>query len=253
MTGTNVHASGESRFRAFIDVTKDSATLLREIVIILLIVGLVFWTDYFREVAQKLGLKGVDVAGIALSLDESQTATKTAAGDVSNLQQQVNQLASRLQSLQDAAKGTKLSSEVDSFVSLVTNLSDRTNAADQSLSSSLVKQQQVLNEASPASSAAATIGWIFLGQVDESKTAWGGEGARTISPSVDPAAIQKGTVITLENSTFLYGDAKSGHHFEGPVLSALPRGAQVSVLDNPDYSHAIRGGYFVWVKVSRVS
>jgi hypothetical protein len=123
-------------------------------------------------------------------------------------------------------------------------LQNQADTADQTLRNSLLNQQQILKEVAPQALTPDTTGWLLLGQVDEEKQKWFGEGAKNAPSTLDPV-IREGTRFTLPRTTYLYGDAATDHHFEGPILSALPAGTQVEVLAGPDYSDAIRGGYFI--------
>jgi hypothetical protein len=102
-----------SRFRNYLELTKDSATLLREAVIVFLIFGLFFWTGQFKSVAQRLGITEMDFGGLKVELRDSRTAMESAAAQAAILQSQALDLDSQLQKLQKTAKGTKLADQVD--------------------------------------------------------------------------------------------------------------------------------------------
>jgi hypothetical protein len=240
-----------SQVHDLVEVTKDIATLLREALIIFVIVGILFWSSFFERKARDLGITKFDAGGMTIELAQAQNDTQKAATQVSAVQQQINDLSSQIQNSEQPGK----SGGKENLNALLAPLLRKTMDANESLTSSLLNQQQLSQKVAQNSGdgstfkAAPITGWVFLGQVDEAKTAWSGEGAQTVSGSVSPR-FHKGEIISLTRPTLLYGEAESGHHLEGGVIKALPQGAQLEVLSkNPDYSHAVRGGNFIWLKV----
>jgi hypothetical protein len=210
-----------------------------------------FYTSLFKNFATNLGITKVDVAGVEVTLAQSGDQTKKAAEQVAQVKQQLDSVGEQLQQLKKDPKASNIGDKVSSLTATVQTLQDQTETADQTLRSSLLNQQQILKEVAPQTPSPDTTGWLFLGQVNEEKQEWFGEGAKNAPSTLDPV-IKQGTRFTLPRTAYLYGDAATGHHFEGSILSALPAGPQVEVLAGPDYSHAIRGGYFIWEKVKRV-
>jgi len=250
-SGAQTRSAVISSFHDVIEVTKDVATLLREVIVVVVILLFFFWTSLFKNLATNLGITKFDVAGVEVTLAQSGDQTKKAAEQVAQVKQQLDNVGEQLQQLTKDPKAPDIGAKVSSLTATVQTLQNQTDTADQTLRSSLLNQQQILKEVAPQAPSPDTTGWLFLGQVDEQKQKWFGEGAKNVPSTLDPA-IKEGTRFTLPRTTYLYGDAATGHHLEGPILSALPAGAQVEVLAGPDYSHAIRGGYFIWAKVKRV-
>lgn len=238
-------------FQNVITVTKDVATLLRETVIVVVILLFFFWTSLFKNLASDMGITKIDVAGVELTLAQSGDQTKKAAGQVAQVKQQLDSVGEQLEQLMKDAKAPEITAKVSSLSATVHTLQDQTDAADQTLKSSLLNQQQILKAVAPQAPSPDTTGWLYLGQVDEEKRTWFGDGAKNAPTTLD-LVVKPGNRFTVPRTAYLYADAASGHHFEGAILSALPADSLVEVLAGPDYSHAIRGGYFIWVKVKRV-
>ena len=238
-------------FQSVIAVTKDVATLVREIVIVGVILLFFFWTSLFKNIASDMGITKIDVAGVELTLAQSGDQTKKAAGQVAQVKQQLDSVGEQLKQLMKDAKAPEISAKVSSLSATVQTLQNQTDAADQTLKNSLLNQQQILKAVAPQAASPDTTGWLLLGQVDEEKRAWFGDGAKNAPSTLDPV-VKPGTRFTVPRAAYLYSDAASGRHFEGAILSALPAESLVEVLAGPDYSHAVRGGYFIWVKVKRL-
>jgi hypothetical protein len=194
-----------AKFRTVLEMTRDSATLLRDATIVVLLLGLVFGTGQFKGIAERLGLTEVDFGGLKIELGQSRTATQSAAGQIAMLQSQAINLDSALQDLEKAAQGTKLASQVDALGSSLTQILSLANSANDVLGNSLWVQNTLANTAAPGSVGGGKTGWILAGTVDQSKKSWKGDSPPSVQLST-PVITTLPTSVTLTKTLLLYAD-----------------------------------------------
>jgi len=216
--------ASEAAFHGFVEATKDLFVLLREGCIVTLFVLVLFMPKTFQKVLGRVGI--------------SKVTTPFGDIDVRNTGEKV------------ASVSRGITDGVAVLQQLQTQITDPVKKQDADADIKVLVGQQAAAQVS-APQAAPAAGWVFLGHVDDSKQKWSGEGARNINPEVSPA-LKAGDRFSITTAAYFYSDAPSGHHLEGTVAGVLPAGTQVQVIEDPQYSHALAGGDFLWVKVSRV-
>ena len=88
-------------------------------------------------------------------------------------------------------------------------------------------------------------GWVFLGRVNASKSAWEEGGPSTV---IAPWPIKPNDVLTVKDDVYVRALSDKVHS-AAPVVSVAKVGDRLSVVEL-DYSSARVGGYFVWAKVA---
>ncbi len=91
--------------------------------------------------------------------------------------------------------------------------------------------------------AAGHFGWVFAGKVDETKTDWLSGGRKAVSGSYPP-----GPRVTIAEASYLHADSGTSNHAAASVVGAIKAGQSFDVA-GLDWSHALGGGWFVWLKV----
>jgi len=219
--------------------TKDVAVLLREFCIVALCVLLFFFPATFKTLLGNAGIKTVPTP--FGDIDVAST------GDtVATINRGLSDNVACLQDLENKAKTPPANCDIPHVMSYLQELQQEAQSTDETLKASLAKQQTAAAESSPTT--AKPSGWLFAGQVDESKMHWSGEGPKNVPASVSPVWTVN-EKLTVTSSAYLHADAPSGSHFAGNVIYIVPSNSQVEVIADPQYSHAIAGGYFCWLKV----
>jgi len=88
-------------------------------------------------------------------------------------------------------------------------------------------------------------GWMYVGHVDEAKSAW--RERPTVVQAATPA-FKAGDAVTITDDVYLHADTSGVQRSMAAVVGALRTGEQATVLD-VDYTHALSGGWFLWLKV----
>jgi hypothetical protein len=242
MTETESKRSGW--LRGAVDFSNEFLDLIKNFAIVLFIVLFLFFGGLLRQKLDDAGFKITEVGPFKLEdVKKSNEQAKAAASNVDVITQKLGDLESKLTEAESRNPG--ISVEIGPLKSDVASLQVQAKSADATLKTSIIAQQDLIQKAAPQPSEA--LGWIYVGQVDESRTKWAGRGA--VNLSIDAPSFQTGQMITLSADVYLHSSpATGGWHTQGDVTEVLPARATAEVVDS-DYSHAKTGGWFVWLKV----
>jgi hypothetical protein len=219
--------------------TKDFSVLLREICVVALFCLLFFWPAAFKSLLNRAGIKTVPTP--FGDIDVASTSDS-----VATINRGLSDSVACLQEIQDKTKNATANCDIQQLKTYLQDLQQQAQSTDETLKTNLVQQQTAAAQASPAT--AKPTGWLFAGQVDESKMHWSGEGPKNVPASLSPVwTINE--KLTVTSSAYIHADAASGSHFAGNVIYVVPANSQVQVVADPQYSHAIAGGFFCWLKV----
>lgn len=226
-----------------LDLSNDALELVKKLAIIIFILLFLFYGGFLRKRLDDLGFTITEVPIKLEDVKKSNEKAKAAASDVDVLKQKLGDLQSILAALESHNIGA--ATEFSPLKTEIASLQAQANSADANLKASLIDQQNLIRKVTPQS--VESDGWLYVGQVDESKTKWAGIGEKNIS--LQTPLFPEGELISLTGNVYLHGaPARGGWHTQGDVTSAVPSGSSVQIIDT-DYSHANAGGWFVWLKV----
>lgn len=238
------------KIKALIDLAKDALALVRDVAILVLLLGLLFLPTTLNGLLKKAGISHIDVAGVQWGAVEDAARSNAAAGsETSAASASVQQARVMLQHIADtskdpdAVKSAKLAlGDIDGSITTLAQ-------ASSSIASSYLNQQTVLQSAptSATASAAPLEGWIYLGEVDRSMQHW----VKPPAPKIDnpTPAIKTGDTVTINDDLFVRADKAAGQIFnQAATLGAIRRGTTAQIEDVRP-SSAVNGDYFLWVKV----
>jgi len=240
-------SKGSGGLRGAVDFSNECLDLFKNFAIVLFVVLFLFFGGFLRQKLDDAGFKLTEVGPFKLEdVQKSNAQAKAAASNVDVITKKLGDLESQLTDAESRNPGIGVA--LGSLKTDVASLKAQANSADATLKTSIIAQQDLIQKAaSPASQPSETIGWIYVGQVDESKTKWFGVGAVNLStqaPSFPP-----GQVIALSADVYLHSaPARGGWHTQGEVTEVLPAQSTAQVVAS-DYSHAKTGGWFVWLQV----
>ena len=240
----------ESVLHKIVGHCDDILELAKDVAIILLVVLFLFDGPYLRTKLDAVGISEIGPIKLA-EVEKSNQQAKAAASSVDGLQQKITDLESKLAEVSAHDPGAEKA--ISPLRSEIAALKSQASSADQSLKISLLSQQEILRKAAPQSVESA--GWIYAGQVDESKTSWAGVGSKNISPAPASPEFHAGQTFSIASDAYLRNSSPSSGtwHTQGEIVGVLKQGDQVQVEDVDTSSHAKSGGWFVWLKVKRPS
>lgn len=238
----------KSKLETFGAVLKDVVSALRDSVLFLLFLLLLFAPATIKERLVSAGFTKGSIVGLEWEAQVKSVAdqTKSVGQSVEQANEGYVKLIERLNEVEKKITDPSIKSEVKSIGSVAEASRGELASAGQTIKHSLAVQQQVIAEISPSS--VANTGWIFIGKVTEDKAAWATGAPQTVNPTIAP--IPSGARLTIRDDVYLHADSSPSARSSAAILGTFKVGDSVEVID-VDYSHAKSGGWFVWAKVRR--
>jgi hypothetical protein len=205
--------------------------ILREALIIVLVVVAVSFPEKTAAHFYKLGFNMVKTPW-------GDVDVARAAGGVEAARVNVSDSAAALRALSaELPQGVR--ERVDAVSSGLESANVQLQVPDQILTTAVRTQADVSGNAAPRQ------GWIYLGHVDDSKETWAP--APTIVTNPSPQ-FKVGEMVTVSDDVYIRAESDSAQRNQAPVIGVVRRGQQVKVLES-SYTHALRGGWFMWLRV----
>jgi len=237
-------------FHKFVGFCDDILAVAKDFAIVFFVVLFLFFGPFLRKKFEDVGWKITELGPIKLEeVQKSNQEAKAAASNVDSIQQKIADLEAKMSEL--SSQNPSAGREINPLKTEVAALKSQASYAQQSLKTTLLSQQDILQKAAPQS--VETAGWMYVGQVDESKKGWAGVGAKNISPVPATPEFQPGQTFSVTSDVYLHSSPPGGSwHAQGDVAAVLRQGDRVQVTDVDTSSHAKTGGWFVWLKVKRL-
>lgn len=236
----------DSKIKQVVDSGEQVIRLLRDVAIGGVFFCLVAAPKFVGQRLKDAGFTKFDRGGITWEADVQKASDKTkdAAVTVSNTTQTLQNAIASLNELSSQAQEPKVKDEIKNLTGQMNSALGNVQVADDSLKESLLTQQTLLAQSKPNSSPSTEQGWIFVGKIDQDKRGWVSGSPKNILPVGWP--IKAGQTIVVSGLSYLRGDSHSG----ASVVTVLKDRTRLAVEDVDISSHAIGGGWFVWVKTA---
>ena len=242
--------------KSWIDMFKDSLTILRDLFLLALFIGFLFFPSALNKMLNKAGITQIH-GGIFEWKDQVQAAANqnaSAAQDTTAASQAMRDVRSDLLKIAASSADPATRRAATDAASTVDGSLSSIDKANSTLAASYIIQKDVVSAAEGAASPSAAPvagaslqGWVFLGEADASHEKW----ITPPQPKINASTphLQTGQNITFTDDVFVRGDNPNGFFNQGSVLGAVRAGTTATVLDVRP-SHARNGGDFVWVKIN---
>lgn len=244
--GADMVQNGKKSFSQTLTSVKEVLVVLREAILPVIFISLLLFPSLVNNVLQNAGFTEGSFAG--LTWQKSVEQTKVASKYVADVGTELEEIKKELEQLEVSNSNPSVQRNVESLLTRIEDSQKKTKVADQTLKSSLINQEEVIER--KTSQSKEQIGWIYLGKVDENKIRWERGYPKSIVP-VKVESVREGEVLKINDDVYLRGEVSSGPRSAASVLSVVRVNEQVQVL-NLDFSHAKGGGWFVWTKVRRI-
>lgn len=240
-------AEGKSNLESFVGMSKDVVSLSRDAIILLVFVLLLLSPATINGVLVAAGFTEGSIAGFTWKkeIEAAEEKSKDAGQAFSKLEAQLLEFKEELKEVGQKTDDPEAKSAIVELDKKVESAQRNAQSANEAVKSSLLTQQQIIQQVSPTAAPKAA-GWIYLGKVQEDKTRWISGHPATVAPI--EADLKPPTLLKIQYDTYLRGDADSGTRSASTVSGVLKAGEMVEVVE-VDYSHMKRGGWAVWAKV----
>jgi hypothetical protein len=237
----------EPLLKAFVDTCEQVFRLIRDAAIGLVFFLLILFPAYLNSRLVKAGFTKIEKGGVTWEkqVEIANEQTKVAAATVSNTSEAIQDVSSELAQLASQSHDPHLKTALENSVKQLAGTLGNVQKADQSLQETVLTQQDLLSQTGKSSSN-NQYGWLYVGEVDEDKQNWVQGSPKNILPASLP--LTAGETVVASGLNYLRGDSPSKQHRDASVESVIRDRTRLKVED-VDYSHAISGGWFVWLKV----
>ena len=234
--------------------TQSLFTVLRDVFLVVLFVVLLGFPTQLNSILTKAGISQLNGGIFTWQQQAQQAATQSAnaAQANSSASDALDSVKSTLDAIASQSKDPgikKLAADASSQASGSLAFLDNANS---SLAHSVVTQEKMLQTAVPGAPSSpappASQGWVYIGRADPTHQSWLNPPRPKIS-SGSPA-VSAGQSVTFTDDIFLRADKGPNQTFnQAAILGAVRSGASATITQL-DYSHARKGGDFVWIKVA---
>jgi hypothetical protein len=244
----------QERINSILATTESVFTVLRDVFLVILFVFLLCFPAQLNSTLTKAGISQLN-GGIFTWQQQAQQAAaqsttaaqaNAAASDsLSNVKSALDAIASQSK---DPAIKKQATDAADQAAGSITSL----DSANSSLARSVITQENMAHSSGPGTesttSASASQGWVYVGKADPTHQHW----AAIPRPKIATASptVAAGQVVTFTDDIFLRADKAQNQTFnQAAILGAVRAGGTATIIAM-QFSHALAGGDFVWVKVA---
>src|SRR5262249_11327572 len=153
--------------------------------------------------------------------------TKNVGQTVGQATENYGKLIDRLNELEKRVTDPAAKAEVKDIGGIVEVSHTELTKADSALKRNLATQQQIVSQ--NATSLVDDSGWMFIGKVNEDKTAWSASSPQTVSPT-PTLPISAGTTLTVRDNAYFRSDAPSNARASAAILGAVKVGETLEVI-----------------------
>ena len=222
-----------------ISAFKDIFTLVKDVFVGVFVAALLLWPSALN---QKMKDAGINKADFGVFSWDAQTAEH-----VSQAKQDIQDGTAALEKYANDpryAHDEQLKQVLGKFQASEANIA----SADATMKTAAAEQQKSAQQDTATKQAAVTSGWIMLGRCDQAQKQWVTSNIKVAPGSTYAVAV--GQTEELAETVYLRSDSAPGQRASGSIISVVPQGTSVKVLEVDTQSHALAGGWFVWARVT---
>jgi hypothetical protein len=233
------------------DLCEQGFRLLRDTALGVLFLLLFAFPNFLKGRLVDAGFTKISPEGVTWE-KEVQTAnsqSKAAAMTADNAARSLGDAKQTLAEIEKKTGDPSVKAAISKLTEQINGSIVQVQQTDSSLKRTVLAQQTLLakSDAAPTADNSANTGWIYLGEVDQDQGSWMSGSPVNIVPVAYP--LHAGQSVTIAGENYLRDDSPTKQHRDGKILSVLRDGTRVQVIKT-DLSHALNGGWFVWLQVS---
>jgi hypothetical protein len=227
--------------RPAVDLIKDVLNILRDLLLMVLFLGLIF-SQQFRSFLASRGANEFDLGFVKVNTQAAAQETSSASASVQKAIETLNTLATA--SKDPAAKET-VAKAVSQLSGSLTTLDSANSRLAAAVTATVAAKSG--EGAAPGAPSSSSQGWIYIGEADASKSRWKNPPQPKVNS--DSPVFKSGDRITLNDDIFAHAEKGPNQTFnQAAILTAVSANSTLTVVDE-QFSSALNGGNFVWVKV----
>lgn len=231
-----------------IALIKEILASVREGILILVFIMVLFAPKVVNTILNNAGFVKGSIMGFEWkskvdSLKKNSRDMGTLVSHIS--EQRIPSLNSAIESLEKKISDPVLKDTLNSIKQQLTSIQNETHKADDMIQHAIIQQEHF----NPEKAVTPTqTGWFYGGYVTPNKKNWMPQSQKNIDGNEPPQT--KGDKVKLSADTYLREDNGNEFYTKAPVISVLQQNTEYEILD-VGYTHAVKGGYFLWIKVSK--
>jgi hypothetical protein len=241
-------------FNAILATTQSLFTVLRDLFLVILFVVLLCFPTQLNSVLTKAGISQLNGGIFTWQQQAKQAAAQSTAAAQANsaASDSLSDVKSALEAIASQSKDPAIKKQATDAANQAAGSITSLDSANSSLARSVLTQDSMAHSSGPGTesttSASATQGWVFVGKSDPTHQHW----AAIPKPKIDTAspAVTVGQVVTFTDDIFLRADKAQNQTFNRAAILGAVRAGDTATIIDLQFSHALAGGDFVWVKVA---
>lgn len=236
----------KTKFETFGSGLKDVISALRDSVLFLLFIILLFAPSLVKDRLSAAGFKKGSIAGLEweAQIQSAAEQTKEVAETVIQASENYKTVIEHLNELENQVNDPSIKAFIRNIGNLAETSQTELSTADRALKRSFAIQQKIVKQVNP--SAFAESGWITLGRVSENRNSW----ISHLPPlTVDRtnARLLPGTKLKATEDIYLH--AKPAE-MRSPITGVVKEGETIEVIE-VNYIRSRAGGWQYWARVQR--
>jgi hypothetical protein len=229
-----------------LSLLKEFFGMVREALIIFLFLFLFCFPTAFKSQLARVGFDKFDMGGLSMEIKSQMKETAQTGDQVAELQQQIGSLKTIIDSLASKSTNSEEKKTLSGLAERTQSIYSSTDLLDTKVKQQLSLQQR---DAVKLKINIADEGWIYVGKLNETKTEWDNSIPSTIAEH--KLDFQSGDIVTIIDDVYLRSDGASTSHANSQVIGVIKASEKVIYLSK-DFSHAVNGGWFLWLRVRRI-
>jgi hypothetical protein len=239
---------------AVLATTQSLFTVLRDVFLVVLFVVLLGFPTQLNSILTKAGISQLNGGIFTWQQQAQQAATQSANAAQSNssASDALDSVKSTLDAIASQSKDPNIRQQAADASSQAAGSIAFLDNANSSLAHSVVTQEKMLQTAVPGAqsspSPSATQGWVYIGKADPTHQQWMNPPKPKIATGSPAVAV--GQTVTFTDDIFLRADKGPNQTYNQAAIVGAVRSGSTATITELNYSHARKGGDFVWVKVA---
>jgi hypothetical protein len=243
----------ESGINVFLATTQSLFTVLRDVFLVILFVFLICFPKQLNSMLSQAGISQLNGGIFTWQQQAQQAATQSTNAAQANAaaSDSLGNVKSALEAIASQTMDPAIRKQANDAANLAAGSITSLDSANSALARSIVTQENMAHSSGPdtesTTSASASEGWVYVGKTDPAHQHWTALPKPKIA--TESPAVTVGQSVTFSDSVFLHADKAENQTYNQATILGAVRAGSTATIAGLEYSHALAGGDFVWIKV----